>query len=151
MTDARWHRYSHCGLRIRSELELHLPESDDDAWDVASTSQSSLLPTVTSLVIAVRDPGQAYVEAAAFSNMTTAAGTTYEQSLTLIQSLGLWLPATCGGVSPCTSATTPTARDIAASWNGVGAGAGDDSCRRTSAASAREAGSWTVGPQSFGQ
>lgn len=122
----------------------------DNAWDVVSTSAGSALPLATSLVIAVRDPGLAYVEAAAFSNKTTAASATYEQSLALIQSLGLWLPATCGGV-PCTSATTPTARDVAASWNGVGNTATDDSCRRTSAVSSPAADSWSVGAQSFGQ
>lgn len=122
----------------------------DGAWDIAQTTTSSLLPTNTSLVIAVRDPGLAYVEAAAFSNKTTAASATYEQSLALIQTLGLWLPATCGG-APCTSMTTPTARDIAASWNGVGSTATDDSCRRTSAVSSPVADSWSVGAQSFGQ
>ena len=122
----------------------------DGAWDVASTSGSSALATNTSLVIAVRDPGLAYVEAAAFSSKSTAASGTYEQSLTFIQSLGLWLPETCGG-APCTGATTPTARDLAASWNGVGATATDDSCRRSSPASSPTADSWSVGPQSFGQ
>ena len=125
----------------------------DEAWDVASTSGSSALPLATSLVIAVRDPVGAYVEAAAFSNMTTtpSEGSAYHQSLTLIQSFGLWLPADCGGVMPCSNTTTPTARQIAASWNGVGALATDNSCSRASATSATEAASWSVGAQSFGQ
>ncbi len=125
----------------------------DNAWDVASTAASSSLPPTTSLVIAVRDPAGAYVEAAAFSNMTAVPTETsaYLPSLTLIQNLGLWLPADCGGVAPCTNTTTPTARDIAASWNGVGALATDNSCSRASATSAREAASWSVGAQSFGE
>lgn len=127
------------------------PSFYDSAWDVASTSSGSALPTATSLVIAVRDPAGAYVEAAAFSSMTTtpADGGAYQLSLGFIQGLGLWLPADCGGVSPCTTTTTPTARDIAASWNGVGALATDASCRRTDAA--RQASSWSVGPSGFGQ
>ena len=44
----------------------------DNAWDVVSTSAGSNLAPTSSLVVAVRDPGQAYVEAAAFSNMTLA-------------------------------------------------------------------------------
>jgi hypothetical protein len=125
----------------------------DAAWDVASTSSSSALPTATSLVIALRDPGGVYVEAAAFSNMTTtpADGGAYQLSLTFLQGRGLWLPPTCGGVTPCTTATTPTARDVAASWNGVGALAADASCGRADPASPRQASSWSVGPSTFGQ
>ncbi len=122
----------------------------DGAWDVTSTSGSSALPLGSSLVIAVRDPGGAYVEAAAFSNMSTAASATYEGSLAFIQGLGLWLPADCGG-APCTGATTPTARDLAASWSGVGTVATDASCRRADPTSAKQASSWSVGPQTFGQ
>ncbi|MBX3264183.1 MAG: fibronectin type III domain-containing protein [Labilithrix sp.] len=124
----------------------------DGAWDVASTSGSSSLSLNTSLVIAVRDPRGDYVEAAAFSNMSSVPtdGGAYHGALALAQGLGLWLPATCGGVA-CTNATTPTARDLAASWNGVGATALDNSCRRASATSATEAASWSVGPSSFGQ
>lgn len=129
------------------------PTFYDTAWDVASTSGSSALPLATSLVVAVRNPSGAYVEAAPFSNMTTtpADGGAYQLSLTFIQGLGLWLPADCGGVSPCTTTTTPTARDIAASWNGVGALATDASCKRSSSTSAKQASSWSVGTSSFGQ
>jgi hypothetical protein len=126
------------------------PSFYDGAWDVASTSGASALPTDTSLVLAVRDPGSVYVEAAALSNMTTPAGSTYEQALAFVQGLGLWLPASCGGVSPCTGTTTPTAQGVAASWNGAGALAADASCRRSAPASAREAASWSVGASSFG-
>ncbi|MBX3201899.1 MAG: fibronectin type III domain-containing protein [Labilithrix sp.] len=131
-------------------LSADHPGYYDGAWDVVSTSAGSSLPLASSLVIAVRDPRGDYVEAAAFSNMSTAPSEAYQGALTLAQTLGLWLPATCGGV-PCTDTTTPTARDLAASWNGVGATAADGSCRRASATSATEAASWSVGPSTFGQ
>ncbi|MBX3211404.1 MAG: fibronectin type III domain-containing protein [Labilithrix sp.] len=134
-----------------------LPSADhpgyyDGAWDVVSTSAGSSLPLASNLVIAVRDPRGDYVEAAVFSNMSTVPteGGTYQGALALAQGLGLWLPANCGGV-PCTNTTAPTARDLAASWNGVGATAVEASCRRASATSATEAASWSVGPSTFGQ
>lgn len=124
------------------------PGNHDGAWDVATTTSSSSLSYATSSVVAVRDPSGAYVEAAVFTSGTTAASATFAQALTYVQGLGLWLPADCSG-QPCDSASTPTARDLAASWNGVGATAEAASCRRAPGAG-RLAASWSVGPSSFG-
>lgn len=120
----------------------------DGAWDVATTSASSSLSFGTSSVIAVRNPAGTYVEAAVFTSGTTAASAAFNASLQYVQALGLWMPADCNG-QPCDNATTPTGRDLAASWNGVGATAAEASCRRAPGGG-RAAAAWSVGPSSFG-
>lgn len=140
-------------VTAKDELDAaNHPGTFDTAWDVFHTTSASALPYATSLVIAVRAPTGDYVEGAAFSSRTVipSDGGTYHQALAYLQSVGLWSPADCGGV-PCTNASSPTARDVAASWNGVGSVATDASCARSSPTSTREAASWTVGASSFGQ
>lgn len=122
------------------------PSFYDGAWDVSATNATNL-PYATSLVLAVRDPAKTYLEAAAFSSMTTAASTTYNEALAYVQGLGLWLPADCGGAA-CTNDTIPTGRALAASWNGVDTTASGSSCRRSDPAAT--AASWSVGASSFG-
>ena len=124
------------------------PANYDQAWDVAATSASSSLSFGTSSVIAVRNPAGAYVEAAAFTSGTTLASASFNASLQYVQGLGLWMPADCSG-QPCDSASTPTGRDLAASWNGVGSTPAEASCRRAPGAPPVLA-SWAVGPSSFG-
>jgi hypothetical protein len=120
----------------------------DTAWDVATTTTSSSLSASTSSVLAVRDPASAYVEAAVFTSGTTAASATFNASVQYVQSLGLWMPASCNG-QPCDNTTTPTARDLAAVWSGVGTTADGASCRRTPGG-APIAASFAVGASSFG-
>lgn len=119
----------------------------DGAWDVATTASSSL-SYATSSVIAVRDPAGAYVEAAVFTSGTTAASSTFNAALQYVQGLGLWMPADCNG-QPCDNTTTPTGRDLAASWNGVEATPEGASCRRAPGGGPAAA-SFSVGPSSFG-
>lgn len=120
----------------------------DAAWDVATTTSSSSLSFGTSSVIAVRAPSGAYVEAAVFTSGTTAASSTFDAALQYVQGLGLWMPADCNG-APCDNTTTPTGRDLAASWNGVGSTPDAASCRRTPGGGPAAA-SWSVGASSFG-
>jgi hypothetical protein len=141
------------GTGSESDAKDQLPTAQnagnyDQAWDVATTTASSSLSFATSSVVALRDPTGTYVEAAVFTSGTTAASAAFNASLQYVQGLGLWLPADCNG-TPCDNTTTPTGRDLAASWNGVGATAGDASCRRATGAG-KVAASWSVGPSSFG-
>ncbi|AKU95396.1 hypothetical protein AKJ09_02060 [Labilithrix luteola] len=84
----------------------------DNAWDVlgGATGVSN-----ESNVIALRAPSGAYVEAIAFTNGGATTSTAYKNSLTFVQGLGLWTPASCGGAA-CTDTSTPKASQIGASW-----------------------------------
>lgn len=118
----------------------------DGAWDVLGGNTG--LPYATDLVLAVRDAAGAYVEAAAFTDGAAGATTqTYRDALAYVQGLGLWMPADCGGAA-CSDATTPTARGVAASWNGAGTTPAGPSVRRI--APAPTAASFAVGSSSFG-
>jgi hypothetical protein len=98
-------------------------------------------------VLAIREPGGAYVEAVPFSNgnATTQAS---RDSLAFIQAQGLWMPADCGG-APCDDMSMPTAQAVSASWSGVGNTPGGNSARRIGATN--DTTSWAVGASSFGQ
>ncbi len=122
------------------------PTHYDGAWDVAT---SHTLPFATTVVVGIRNPANVFVEAAAFSDRTTAPPAAYEPALAFVQELGLWLPANCGG-QPCSIATTPSARNVAADWASVGMTAAT-SVRRSGATAPAEASSWSVEASSFGQ
>ncbi len=120
------------------------------AWDVRGGNNSLPFTASTAMaVLTVRDPSGAYIEAAAFSNGTAAVTATYRDALAFAQSLGLWLPADCGGVT-CTDASTPTAQSVSAIWAGVEGTPGGTSCRRATLPSASTAASFAVGVSSFG-
>jgi hypothetical protein len=116
----------------------------DSAWDLRGGS-SGLLGT--DAVIAVRDANNAYVDALAYTNGDASSTQTFQDSLAYMQSLGLWMPANCGGAT-CTDATTPTAEGISVSLAGVGNSAAGASLQR-SAATPTSA-SWSAGASSWG-
>ncbi len=112
----------------------------DGAWDVRGAASGLAM---TNVVLAIRDPGGTWIDAAAFTNGTSPASAASVAALAFVQSLGLWLPADCGGAA-CTSTT---AQSIMASWSALGNTAAS-SIRRTAAT--KDAAAWIVGPSTFG-
>ena len=115
----------------------------DAAWDVLGANTGI---TFTNSILAVRNAANEYIDAVALSQGAQPTQTALD-ALTFIQSLGLWLPADCGGV-PCTAESTPTAQQVSASMSGVGTTPAGNSVRRIG--TIPEAASWAVGPSSFG-
>jgi hypothetical protein len=122
------------------------PDNYDFAWDLAA---GATISHNTSHVLALRNPANEWVDAAAFSTHQVAATEAYNDSLAFVQGLGLWMPADCNG-APCSNETNPSGRDLAASWAGLDTTAASDSCRRASPAASPEAASWSVGAPSWG-
>jgi Fibronectin type III domain len=127
-------------------LHATYPAYYDGAWDFVT---SSTLTFASSVVVAIRNPASVFVDAAAFSDRTTATTGDYVASLRYAQEKGLWLPADCGGAL-CGGGTTPTAREVAASWSSLDATTGT-SVKRTGVAVPSQASLWSSGASSFGQ
>ena len=124
------------------------PQNYDTAWDVLGGSTGI---GWTDQVISIRNPAGAYVEAVAFSDnkavgaaQTTA---TFRSALTFVQGLGLWTPATCGGV-PCDDSSAPSASGVSVDWSGIGSTPAGNSVHRTGAGN--DLSSWALGASSFG-
>ncbi|NTX62975.1 chitobiase/beta-hexosaminidase C-terminal domain-containing protein [Myxococcus sp. CA051A] len=123
------------------------PATHDTAWDFHSGATFSLLPG--NRVLRVLDPFGATQDGLAVSIGTnTFAG--FLTDLALLQSLGQWIPATCGG-APCTYSSTPSAWDITVAWAPAFASAGKQTTlRRVTSGDTHAAGDWAVGTGSFG-
>jgi len=118
----------------------------DNAWDFVTPNT---LTFASSVVVALRNPANVFVDVVAFSDQTTATTGDYVASLRYVQGKGLWLPADCGGAD-CGNSTEPTAREVAASWAGLDTTSGT-SVERTGNDVPSQASAWSVGTASFGQ
>lgn len=121
----------------------------DGAWDVRGTTTA--LPN-SDCVVFLRNAAGTYVDAVAYTNGNGdhAENASFVASLQYAQSLALWQPATCGGVS-CDASSTPTAEAVSASIAGISSTVGGASLRKPNIGDPPTAASWSVGPSSWGQ
>lgn len=118
----------------------------DTAWDFPVTGTLTYASAVT---LSVRNPANAFIDAAAFSDQATATTGDYVASLRWLQGANLWLPLNCGGAL-CGNATVPTARQVAIDWSAVDTTT-STSAKRVTVGFPSQASAWSVGAASFGQ
>lgn len=135
------------------------PENYDGAWDIRGYGGTNAGLTNTDGVLFLRRyngsapgvPLYTPIEAIVYTNANgnVSENPDFIASLQYMQSLGMWLPANCGG-APCTALTTPSAEALAAPLTGIGNSATTNSLRKSGAGDPSSAASWSVGAQSWG-
>jgi hypothetical protein len=116
------------------------------AWDIAGGTTGI---TFSNQVLVVLDPTAAIQDAVAFIKTTGTPPAAFVTNLQMIQSLGDWLPADCGGVL-CTCTSTPTAQAVSVDWTSVATGPTGISVARTANGNTKQATDWAASAESFG-
>jgi hypothetical protein len=114
-----------------------------NAWDVNGGYESGFVSTT----FAIRSPEHAIVDAVAFGRDPDQygfwTGASFYTDLHLLQTMGLWLPADCGGAL-CSATSRPRVSEVTAEWSFDGARRIDPSDRSKAAWTITGSPSWGV-------